>query len=125
MSLSIYSADFCDNRFGYLMESFYHREVNGYVYYAKLSVFSNNNLLKSIKTTPIHSCNNLNQYYVVLCQSRELLKNLANNTSGCTVRKNLEKIAIEMFNVLDEDCYFDSSKIKQLFKEKFIKEYNL
>jgi len=125
MSLSIYSADFCDDRFSYLMESFYHREVNGYVYYAKLSVFSNNNLLKSIETTPIHSCNNLNQYYVVLCQCRELLKNLIDNASGNKVRKNLEKIAIEMFNVLDEDCYFDNNKIKQLFKEKFIKEYNL
>ena len=125
MATSFYSVDFCDDRFSYLMESFYHRETDGYVYHAQLSVFMNNNLIKSIETVPLHSVNNLNQYYVVLSQSRELLKNLSNNTSGKTVRKNLEKIAVEMFNVLDEDCYFDSSKIKQLFKEKFIKEYNL
>lgn len=125
MSLSFYSVDFCDNKFSYLMESFYHRETDGYVYYAKLSVFNNNIILKSIETVPLHAYNNLNQYYVVLNQCEELLKNLANNTSGYIVRKNLEKIAIDMFNVLDEDCFFDGNKIKQLFKEKFIKEHNL
>lgn len=125
MSLSFYSVDFCDNKFSYLMESFYHRETDGYVYYAKLSVFMNNNLIKSIETEYLHSANNLNQYWVVLNQCRELLKNLSNNTSGCTVRKNLEKISIDMFEVLDEDCFFDNNRIKQLFKEKFIKEHNL
>lgn len=125
MSLSFYSVDFCDSKFSYLMESFYHREVNGYVYYAKLSVFINNNLIKNIETVPLHSADNLNQYWVVLNQCRELLKNLSNNTSGCTVRKNLEKITIDMFEVLDEDCFFDNNRIKQLFKEKFIKEHNL
>ena len=125
MSLSFYSVDFCDDRFSYLMEVFYHREVNGYVYYAKLSVFSNNNLLKSIETAPLHSANNLNQYWVVLNQCRELLKNIIDNRSGNTVRKNLEKISIDMFEILDEDCFFDNNRIKQLFKEKFIKEHNL
>lgn len=125
MATRFYSVDFCDNNLSYFMESFYHKETDGYTYHGKLSVYKNDVLLKSIETVPLHSANNLNQYYVVLCQCRELLKNLSNNTSGNTVRKNLEKIAVEMFNVLDEDCYFDSSKIKQLFKEKFIKEYNL
>ena len=120
-----YTVDFCDDRFSYLMEAFYHKERDGYVYHAQLSVYHNNKLIKSISTTPICTDNMMNQYYAVLMQCRELLKNLVDNASGNTVRKNLEKIAVEMFNVLDEDCYFDSSKIKQLFKEKFIKEYNL
>ena len=55
MALSIYSADFCDDSFSYLMESFYHRETDGYTYHGKLSVYKNDVLLKSVETAPIHS----------------------------------------------------------------------